>query len=194
MPLPKTPSRVTPATAAAATAIVMLIAGCAAGPAMPGFSPSSLPEPVRVPGGHAVALELVGTGEITYECRQKAATATMAGDFEWTFVGPRATLSDRRGQAAGTYFGPPATWVSSDGSRLTGTQVAVAPAGNGNLPLQLVKASPASVEGVMAGVTYVQRVATLGGTAPSTPCDAAARGRQEIVRYQADYIFWKAAS
>jgi len=39
----------------------------------------------------------------------------------------------------------------------------------------------------------VQRVATQGGVAPAIACDGGGVGRKEIVKYQADYIFWKAA-
>ena len=59
--------------------------------------------------------------------------------------------------------------------------------------MQLVKANPATGAGAMNGVTYVQRVATRGGVAPASACDGSTTGRKEIVKYQADYIFWKAA-
>ena len=154
------------------------------------FSQDALPDGVKVPAGHRVALQTVGVGEIAYECRAKA---DAAGSFEWAFVGPKADLNGRDGARLGRYYGPPATWEASDGSRITGTQVAIAPAGSGNIPLQLVKANPAMGSGAMSGVSYVQRLATRGGVAPATPCEAARVGRKEIVRYQADYIFWKAA-
>ncbi|CDS53518.1 FIG00953527: hypothetical protein [Polaromonas sp. CG9_12] len=32
----------------------------------------SLPDAVKVPAGHKVAMETVGVGKITYECRDKA--------------------------------------------------------------------------------------------------------------------------
>jgi hypothetical protein len=44
----------------------------------------------------------------------------------------------------------------------------------------------------MVGTTFIQRVATKGGIAPSTACDAAAISKKEIVNYRADYIFYKA--
>ena len=69
----------------------------------------------------------------------------------------------------------------------------MAPAKPGSIPLQLVKANPAMGSGAMTGVSFVQRVATVGGVAPALPCDAASAGRKEVVKYQADYIFWKAA-
>jgi hypothetical protein len=168
-----------------------LLSACAGmSPPAPVFSQDALPDAVKVPAGHRVALETVGVGEITYECRVKASDAQA---FEWVFVGPRADLNSRAGQKLGTYYGPPATWASDDGSRITGTQVAVAPASAGNIPLQLVKANPASGPGSMMGVSFVQRVATQGGVAPALPCNAASTGRKEVVKYQADYIFWKPA-
>jgi hypothetical protein len=152
------------------------------------FSQDALPDAVKVPTGHAVALETVGTGEITYECRTKAGTTA----YEWVFVGPQADLKNRSGAKIGTYYGPPATWAADDGSKITGAQVAVAPSSAGNIPFQLVKANPAMGNGAMTGITYVQRVATMGGVAPASTCDASTMGRKEIVKYQADYIFWKA--
>jgi len=148
-----------------------------------------VPDSIKVPDGHKVALETTGVGEITYECRDKA---DMPGQTEWTFVGPKAVLNDRSGKAIGDYFGPPATWQAKDGSKVTGTQLAVAPSSAGNLPYQLVKANPAEGKGAMSGVTYIQRVALKGGVAPAKPCTAADKGKREIVGYQADYIFWTA--
>ncbi len=154
----------------------------------PAFDQSSLPEAVRVPAGNRVAMETVGIGEITYECRDKK---DMPGQFEWVFVGPNAVLNDRAGKPVGTYFGPPATWKANDGSSVTATQLAVSPAAAGNIPLQLVKANPATGQGAMTGITYIQRVATKGGVAPAMTCDATSKGKKEIVKYQADYIMYK---
>jgi hypothetical protein len=125
------------------------------------YSQSALPAPVQVPAGHKVAMETVGIGQITYECRAKK---DMASEHEWVFVGPDAKLQTRSGSVIGKYWGPPATWENNDGSKVTATQVAVAPAGMGNIPLQLVKANPAMGMGAMQGVTYIQRVATKGGS------------------------------
>jgi len=157
----------------------------------PTFSQASLPTAVQVPMGNKVAMETVGMGDITYECRDKA---NMVGQTEWVFVGPNAVLNDRMGKQVGKYYGPPATWESMDGSKLTVTQVAVAPSGPTSLPYQLVKANPAMGTGAMTGVTYIQRVALTGGVAPvATPCTPMNKGQKTTVKYQADYIFWKAA-
>lgn len=175
-------------TAIFALAAASTLAGCASTPM---FQQNSLPDAVKVPAGHRVVMETVGVGQITYECRAKA---NMADVFEWVFVGPQAKLNDRSGKTVGSYFGPPATWVSTDGSKLTGTQLAVAPAGAGNIPLQLVKANPAVGSGVMSDISHIQRVATQGGVAPALPCGSATAGQKQVVNYQADYIYWKPAT
>ena len=177
-------------TALATTAVASILVACATAQMGPMYDQSALPDAVKVPAGNKVAMETVGVGQITYECRDKK---DAAGQFEWVFVGPDAALNDRSGKKIGKYFGPPATWESMDGSKLTATQIAVAPAGAGNIPSQLVKANPAMGTGAMTGVTYIQRVATKGGVAPTMACDAGSQGKKEIVNYQADYIFYKGA-
>jgi len=177
-------------TTLAATAALVLTA-CASNMSAPApmvYSQASLPAAVQVPAGHKVAMETVGVGQITYECR---ADKDMAGKFAWVFAGPDAKLMSRGGQQVGKYYGPPATWEAMDGSKITGKQLAVAPGGTGNIPLQFVQANPAMGTGAMSGVTYIQRVKTQGGVAPAMACDAATMGSKQIVNYQADYIFWR---
>ncbi|SFB73396.1 Protein of unknown function [Polaromonas sp. OV174] len=178
------------ATASASVLAVSLLAACGSMSSMaPAYSQAGLPATVQVPAGHKVAMETVGRGDITYQCNPKK---DMAGQFEWSFVGPNAWLHDRSGKQVGKYYGPPATWESLDGSKLTATQIAVAPNGMGNIPSQLVKGNPATGSGVMSGVTYIQRVATQGGVAPDAACTAGNAGAKQVVKYQADYIFYKA--
>lgn len=135
-----------------------------------------------------MALETIGTGNITYQCSEKN---DAKGQYEWRFVGPDAKLSNRDGKLIGKYFGPPATWEALDQSKITATQIAVAPNGTANIPLQLAKANRATGLGAMTDVSYIQRVATVGGVAPVEVCDASFVGSRRIVSYQAGYIFYK---
>ncbi len=178
------------AAVSASVLAVSLLAACGSMATAPTYSQANLPATVQVPAGHKVAMETVGVGEITYQCNAKK---DMADQFEWVFAGPDAKLNDRSGMQVGKYYGPPATWESMDGSKLTGTQVAVSPSAAGNIPNQLVKANPATGSGAMTGVTYIQRVNTMGGVAPASACAASNAGSKQIVKYQADYIFYKAA-
>ncbi len=149
---------------------------------------SSLPEPVRVPDGHVQKTWSKGVGEVTYACRQKV---DQPGSHSWIFVAPSATLFDGNKKPHGNYYGGP-TWESSDGSKTTGTQVAIAPTTAGNLPLQLIKATSTSSAGMFANITYIQRLNTVGGAAPASPCDASNVGQEQKVAYQADYIYYVA--
>lgn len=172
-----------------ALCLATLALGSTSASAETAFSQDKLAAAVQVPAGHRVALETVGMGSITYECRAKK---DAADQFEWVFAGPDAKLMDRKGMQVGKYFGPPATWEAMDGSKVTGAQLAVSPNGAGNIPLQLVKANPAMGMGGMQDVSFIQRVATMGGAAPDMPCAQAQVSQKQVVKYQADYIFWKA--
>jgi hypothetical protein len=160
-----------------ATMAALTLGACSSMDMDKSYSQSDLPAAVQVPAGHKVAMETVGIGQITYECRAKKEQAM---EQEWAFVGPDARLTDRQGRVIGRYFGPPATWAHQDGSRVTATQVAVAPSSAGNIPQQQVNA-------------YIQRVATRGGVAPAMACNSSTLGQKQVVQYQADYILWKAA-
>ncbi len=153
-----------------------------------GFSQSELPAAIQVPAGNSVAM--IGTvenGNVAWVCAQQD-----NGRYGWKFAGPSANLMDASGEQLGSYYGPPATWESVDGSKVTGKQLATAPAGEGNIPMQLVKANPAMGQGAMSGVTYIQRINLNGGKAPAGGCTAMAEGRRYISGYTADYVFWKA--
>lgn len=159
---------------------------CASASAWANVDNAALPEPVRVPAGHKMLMSATGVGELTYECREKK---DAAGVFEWAFVGPVAKLYAADKKEVGKYYAGP-TWESTDGSKVTGKQVAVSPAAPGNIPLQLVKAEPTMGTGAMAGVSYIQRLNTKGGVAPTTACTSDTKGARQQVVYEADYVFY----
>lgn len=162
------------------------LSACSSTPAPSMVDNMALPDAVRAPSGSRQTMWSVGRGELTYECREKK---DMAGQFEWAFVGPVATLYGPGDKVIGKYYAGP-TWEANDGSKVTGKQVAVAPGGAGNIPLQLVKADPATGSGAMQGVAYIQRLNTRGGVAPSAACSASAKGQRQQVAYAADYVFY----
>jgi hypothetical protein len=146
------------------------------------------PAEVTPPAGNKAVMTLSATGELTYECR---AVADKPGTFAWTFAGPNAKLFDATKKEVGRYYAGP-TWESDDGSKVTGKQLAVAPGAAGAIPLQLVQAAPSTGTGTMADVTYIQRLKTVGGIAPTTPpCTAANVAAKTTVPYSADYVFFK---
>jgi hypothetical protein len=147
------------------------------------FSQSALPAEVQVPNGHSIAWEIVGNGEATYECQSTAA------GLEWILLGLNASLRSRDGHPIGTYYDPPATWLAGDGSLLTAAQITVAPVEHDQLPYERVTVNPTPKHGTFGGITFIQRVALLGGIAPTMLCNV---GERTKVTYEADYIFWKA--
>ncbi|MEP7100308.1 MAG: DUF3455 domain-containing protein [Burkholderiales bacterium] len=174
-------------TTALMIAAAAVLGACASNPMMmKTVDNAALPEAVRVPAGQKQMMSTSATGEITYECREKK---DMAGQHEWAFVGPVATLYSGDKKMVGKYYAGP-TWEAADGSKVTGKQVAIAPATPGSIPLQLVKAEPAMGAGAMTGVSYIQRLNTKGGVAPAMACDAMGKGKRQVVAYEADYVFY----
>ena len=167
-------------------AAVAALSACAAAPMMMKVDNAALPEAVRAPAGQKMMMAATGVGELTYECREKK---DAAGQHEWAFVGPVATLYSADKKPVGKYYAGP-TWESADGSKVTGKQVAVSASSPGNIPMQLVKAEPATGSGAMQGVSYIQRLNTKGGVAPATACDATSKGKRQQVAYEADYVFY----
>ncbi|MBZ0332865.1 DUF3455 domain-containing protein [Marinobacter sp. AL4B] len=153
------------------------------------FSQSNLPTEVQVPAGNIVAMHTSAKGNITWECKTGEQNMKEA---RWAFAGPRAILSDKDGLHSVSYFGPPATWESLDGSSVTGTQLAVAPSSKGSIPMQLVKANASTRPGALEGVTYIQRINLQGGAAPEAGCNVDKIGHKVVVNYSGDYLFWKA--
>lgn len=152
------------------------------------FSQDKLPTEVRVPAGHEVAMYTMAQGNITWECKADSKNTEQA---KWAFAGPRAILSDNKGNHLVSYFGPPATWESLDGSSITGKQLAVSPSAKGSIPMQLVKANESTRPGVLKDVTYVQRINLKGGAAPETGCNMDMLGHTVVVNYSGEYLFWK---
>lgn len=149
------------------------------------------PAVINVPAGNKLALTLLGAGDLAYECKAKA---DMAGVYEWTFAGPIAVLYDKTSKAvAGKYYAGP-TWEANDGSKVGGKQLGVSPSMNAaSIPLQLVQAGASTGIGAMSGITFIQRINTKGGVAPKDACGAGNAGAKTMVKYEADYLFYKAS-
>lgn len=174
--------------AALALPSVLVMVGCSTTPSTMAMAPE-VPAAIAVPAGNKPVLTLVGAGELTYECR---AVADRPGSFAWAFAGPNAVLMTTTNQVVGKYYGGP-TWESNDGSKVTGKQLAIAPANPTAIPLQLVQANPSMGQGAMSNITYIQRVNTVGGIAPASSCAAANAGQRMNVNYRADYVFYRAS-
>lgn len=151
---------------------VAALAGCA--------SSVPIPDALKPAGGESLALVVPAKGDQIYECR----------GGKWAFVAPEAELFDRAGKKIGRHYAGP-HWESLDGSRIVGAVKARADAPRaGDIPWLLLSAKSVGAEGAFSKVTSIQRVTTMGGSAPIEPCSQ--DGRRVRVPYTADYYFFTA--
>lgn len=176
--------------------VVALVVACgavltaAAGTGRPLAAQGTTPANLTPPAGQVMRYSLLGIGAQVYTCR---ASATAMSGFEWSFTAPAAVLLDDTGAIAGTHFGGP-TWQANDGSRVAGEAVERAPSPDPNaIPWLLLRGTPAGATGSFGGITYVQRLDTTGGVAPTSGCDGGHVGAVVRVPYSAVYVFFGAA-
>jgi hypothetical protein len=172
-----------------ALVLSLCLAGC--GKSEAALSKPNVPAKLEVPAGNKLAFELQGIGAQLYTCQPKKDDATQ---FEWTLKAPDARLTDAAGHEAGRHYKGP-TWESTDGSKVVGKleQKADAPGAN-DIPWLLVSAKSNEGKGKFGNVTFIQRIGTQGGKAPTTDCDAAHVGKEVRVDYKAKYCFYVAGS
>jgi len=158
---------------------VFLLAACAAQ-----FAGSPVPDTLK-PEGQRLSERVAAKGVQIYECRAAANAAA-----QWVFVAPEAELIDARGVVTGKHYAGP-HWESLDGSKIVGSVKARADAPRADaIPWLLLSARSVGGPGRFANVTAVQRIHTVGGLAPSRPCDQTTLGATERVPYSADYLLY----
>ena len=168
----------------ALVALPLWLAGC--GSFQPTPSAPDVPDKLK-PGAHEkFALLVPARGVQVYECRLKAD----AQGHEWALVAPEAELFDSRGRRIGRHYVGP-HWEADDGSRIAGTlkERADAPTADA-IPWLLLSARSVGKEGAFSRVSSIQRIHTVGGTAPKSGCSAARAGAAARVPYTADYVFF----
>jgi hypothetical protein len=141
----------------------------------------TVPEALSVTNGDKVEFHAYAVGVQIYSWN--AATA------KWVFVAPEAVLYDSDGNVVGIHYAGP-TWETESGSKVVGVRIAGVTVDSNSIPWLLLQAKTAEGPGVLANTTYVQRVNTAGGLAPSV----AGTADGEIVRvsYTAEYYFYRA--
>jgi hypothetical protein len=148
--------------------------------------PPTVPENLKAPEGH-VLLKALGKGVQIYTCK---APANDPNKFAWTFKAPEAELKNKEGENIGKHYAGP-TWEASDGSKVVGAlQQQAASPDPGAIPWLLLKAKSNEGTGTFSKVTYIQRVDTAGGKAPSDGCDQAHADAEARVDYTAYYYFY----
>ncbi len=147
--------------------------------------PLPLCQSIEVPAGHEVAFHAYALGVQVYKWNGTA----------WVFVEPVANLyADKgfHGQVGTHYAGP--TWESNSGSRVVGRRVVNTGCtpDSQSIPWLLLETVTTDGPGIFNSATFIQRVNTKGGIAPTTPGTTVNEVKE--VPYTAEYFFYRAAN
>jgi uncharacterized protein DUF3455 len=155
------------------------------------FAQPTVDPPLAIPAdaGVVVLEHAAASGTQNYACAQGT-----DGGFGWTLVAPDAELRDCH-SVIGHHFASEAgasapEWLLHDGSYAIGRRVAgmVPDGGASSIPWVLLQVVGRSDAGILSQATYVHRLNTNGGIAPTSVCGA--DGGTEQVSYTADYYFY----
>lgn len=177
------------------------------------IQPPPMPFNLQAPAGHTPYLKTRAIGTQNHLC-----FLGPEGYF-WKFLGPQATLSvhlpwfqgEATWQVATHFLGAnpaeegaqrPAWQSSSDTSAVWANAIAnsadpafVAPGAIPWLLLQVTGAQRGPSGGTaLTQTTYIQRLNTSGGVAPTAACDASTLGTLALVPYTTDYYFYQATN
>ena len=138
---------------------------------------------IQVEAGNKVSFHVYAIGVQIYRWNGSA----------WVFVAPAANLyaDDGYNGKVGFHYGGP-TWESNSGSKVIAARVA----GTGctpdpsAIPWLLLQKVSTDGPGIFNKVTFIQRVNTTGGLAPSEP--GTTIGEEKRVPYTAEYYFYRA--
>jgi Protein of unknown function (DUF3455) len=179
-------------------------------------TPPPVPSDIQVPEGNKAFLEGHAVGTQNYIClpcpnaTTPAAMCPNASGFAWILFTPQATLFNDRAQQVTTHFFSPnpveagtvrPTWQHSrDTSTVWGGR-AVASSDPDFVALDAIPWLLIPVAGteegptggdILTATTFIQRLSTSGGLAPSTGCSLSTEvGARAFVPYTAVYFFFR---
>ena len=137
------------------------------------------------------AIEVLAGKKVHFHAYAEGVQIYQWSGTAWVFVAPEATLfadADADGEIGTHYAGP--TWENNSGSTVVGTRLAGVNVTPGAIPWLLLQAKSTTGPGCFKLTTYIQRVNTEGGVAPSAP--GASVGEIARVPYTAEYFFYRA--
>jgi hypothetical protein len=174
---------VTVTLAALALFLLALVAPAVADPGNGGRAPDLGDcQNLQVPEGNEVAFHVYAEGVQVYRWNGTS----------WVFVAPEAVLyaDDGEDGAVGIHYAGP-TWESVSGSKVVGMVLERCTPDPDAIPWLLLGAVSSEGPGIFHRVTFIQRVNTVGGKAPTDPGDFP--GEEARVPYAAEYFFYRAA-
>jgi len=146
----------------------------------------------RVPDlGDCDSLKAPVASRVAFHVYAKGVQIYRWNGASWSFVGPSAVLTaDANGKSTvGTHYSGP-TWESMSGGKVVGAVLKRCTPDPNAIPWLLLRAASTEGPGVFREVTFIQRVNTVGGNAPSAP--GSVTGEEKNVPYATEYFFYKA--
>ena len=135
---------------------------------------------LQAPAGSKLAVHLYATGVQIYSW----------SGTSWVFIAPSAVLSADAGghSTVGTHYAGP-TWESNSGSTVVGTVFERCTVSASAIPWLSLTAVSSEGPGIFDGVTFIQRLNTVGGTAPATAGTSV--GQIVNLPYTTEYYFYR---
>jgi hypothetical protein len=135
---------------------------------------------LQAPAGAILIFHVYATGDQIYRWNGTS----------WVFVAPSAVLSaDGGGHGiVGTHYAGP-TWESNSRSKVVGTVLDRCTTSTSAIPWLSLTVVSSNGPGIFDGVTFIQRVNTVGGIAPATAGTFV--GETVNVPYTAEYYFYR---
>jgi Protein of unknown function (DUF3455) len=157
----------------------------------PETPPENLPPGLEVPSNQQFSFLSSAKGYQIYTCQ---VAPDNPNTYAWTLKAPLADLFNSRGRPMGKHYGGP-TWEARDNSKIVAGVKARANSPDSNaIPWLLLEVKSHEGQGIFTPVNWIQRLNTVGGKAPTQPCDASQQNREVRVPYSADYYFYRPAS
>jgi hypothetical protein len=166
-------------------------------------TPPPVPDNIRVLPPDQVFLVGRGVGTQNYECQP----SPTIGQVAWTLFTPQATLFNDQSEQLITHFFSPnpeevgtpvrVTWEDSRNTSTVWAKLvasaSVTPGAIAWLKLQVVGTRQGPTGGdTFSGTTFIQRLNTVGGLAPTTDCALPTDiGNKAFIPYTADYFFYR---
>jgi hypothetical protein len=167
-----------------------LMAACGDSPAGPGPRAVSLaPSLDRTIDLGACSNLSVTDGTLVFHAYAKGVQIYRWNGTAWALIAPDASLyadADYQSEVGTHYAGP--TWESVSGSKVVAAVIDRCPSPDA-IPWLKLGAASASGPGVFARVAFIQRVNTVGGTAPAV--NGGVVGEEARVPYTAEYFFYR---
>ena len=177
-----------PAITSTRSALALLLCAAAALTARAGADSRApeLPlvcEKIAAPEGNKVAFRVFAVGVQIYRW----------DGTNWVFVAPEAILyaDANHHSQVGTHFGTPTgpAWQSTSGSKVIEQRVDGCTPDPTAIQWLLLRTLTQEGRGIFSDVTYVQRVNTVAGLAPSTPGESI--GEERRMPYTSEYFFYR---